>query len=133
MEAIKIKIGDTVIRRDGLKGKIVKSIPENKFELPNIEAEILYENGRTGYVIKEQFNNFYRIGYNVFGNKDDKEIIEALILDCEERIQAIKKERTQLRKQLWRINDVMVEDWRERHALRELRQKTKISTDLEEE
>lgn len=113
---IKIKVGDTVIRRDGLKGKIIC--------LDDFEegcSIIKYENGQTSSTDLMRFENFYLIGKTVIGNKCSEEDIEQLIEEKEEEILRAKKEKDQLRKQLWRLREEMVEDWRERKALRELR------------
>lgn len=116
MQELIIKVGDTVIRRDGLKGKIVCL---DEFE--ERCSIIKYENGQTTSRDLMRVENFYLIGKTVLGNKCSDEELEQLIEDKEEEILRAKKEKNQLRKQLWRLREEMVEDWRERKALRELK------------
>ena len=125
MQEIKIKVGDPVIYSDGLKGKISRVAPETKFQNKLIIAEVLCEDGKYTYITKFQIEStvrdFYLIGSHVFGNKETESYIEQQIQDCDKRIEKIKQEKKQLRKQLWRLREEMVEDWRERKALRELK------------
>lgn len=119
MNEIKVKVGDTVIRRDGLKGKVIQVYDNELF------PEVQYENGYIGLVDLFDTSKYYLIGHTVLGNKDTEAEIEQLIADKDKEIQQAKKEKDQLRKQLWRLREEMVEDWRERKALRQLRKLNK--------
>lgn len=127
---IKTKVGDTVIRKDGLKGKVLflcdcEECKERGFYEPFIE----WENGELFYPtihnVSKDFKNFYLIGHTVLGNKATEEELEERIADCDKEIEQWKKAKAQLRKQLWRLKEEMVEDWRERKALRELQKANK--------
>lgn len=137
MKEIKIKVGDTVIYKDGMKGKIIKAKPTNKFSNPLIIAEVSCENGRNYLISKEQeeinFQDFYLIGTTVFGNKLTEEELEKRIENCDKKIEELKQWKKQFRKQLWRLKEEMVEDWRERKALRELRKRNKENQSTEED
>lgn len=137
MEEIKIKVGDTVMYSDGLKGKVVKAVPDNKFSNGLIIAEVVCENGIVHHITKihakDNYPDFYRIGHNVLGNKSTESYIEEQIKYCDHKIELIKKEKALLRKQLWRLKEEMVEDWRERKALRELRKLDKENQPTEED
>lgn len=119
MEKIKVKVGDTVIRYDGLKGKVIQ-VYDNEL-MPEVE----YENGYIGVLDLSRLQKYYLIGHTVLGNKAAEEDLQDRIANCDRQIEAIKKEKSQLRKQLWRLKEEMVEDWRERKALRELRKQKK--------
>ena len=114
---IKVKVGDTVIRKDGLKGKVEKMFDD----IP----VVLFENNTSVWIKSECIKDFYLIGHTVLGNKATEEELEQRIADKEREIQQAKKEKDQLRKQLWRLKEEMVEDWRERKALRQLRKLNK--------
>lgn len=125
---IKIKVGDKVIRRDGLKGKVIKvykcCTPTVQYENGKLEPLILFGGCSSEY---------YLIGHTVLGNKCTEEELEQQIADKEKEIQQAKKEKDQLRKQLWRLREEMVEDWRERKALRQLRKLNKENQSTEED
>ena len=134
---IKIKVGDTVIRKDGLKGKVLsvcdcEECKKRGFYEPFVE----WENGELFYPTihnaNKDFKDFYLIGHTVLGNKSTEEELEELIANKEKEIQQAKKEKDQLRKQLWRLREEMVEDWRERKALRELRKLNKENQSTEQ-
>ena len=124
---IKIKVGDTVIRKDGLKGKVIQ-VYNNE-----IMPEVQYEDGYIGLLDLSSPSKYYLIGHTVLGNKATEEELEQSIADKEKEIQQAKKEKDQLRKQLWRLREEMVEDWRERKALRELRKLNKENQPTEED
>ena len=129
---IKIKVGDTVIRRDGLKGKVIAVYEKDSLGFP---ADVLFETGEMRSY--RQFDDilprfYYLIGHTVLGNKATEEELEQQIADKEKEIQKAKKEKDQLRKQLWRIREEMVEDWRERKALRQLRKLNKENQSTEQ-
>ena len=126
MQEIKVKVGDVVIRRDGLKGKVIQ-VYDN-----GLAPETQYENGYIGLLDLSKPNKYYLIGHTVLGNKTSEEELEQLIADKEKEIQQAKKEKDQLRKQLWRLREEMVEDWRERKALRQLRKLNKENQSTEQ-
>ena len=126
MKEIKIKMGDTVIRRDGLKGKVIQ-VYDNE-----LMPEVQYENGYIGLLDLSTPSKYYLIGHTVLGNKASEEEIEQRIAEKEREIQQDKKEKDQLRKQLWRLREEMVEDWRERKALRQLRKLNKENQSTEQ-
>ena len=121
---LNVKIGDKVIRYDGLVGKIEKFFDDIPI--------VLFENGSSIWIKGENLHRFYLIGHTVLGNKATEEELEELISNKEKEIQQAKKEKAQLRKQLWRLKEEMVEDWRERKALRELRKLNKENQSTEE-
>lgn len=133
MKEIKIKVGDTVIRKDGLKGKVIAVYEKDSLGVP---ADVLFETGK-----KRSYRQFdailsrfyYLIGHTVLGNKATEEELEERIAACDMQIEEIKAEKKQLRKQLWRLKEEMVEDWRERKALRELRKPNKETQRKEED
>lgn len=114
MEKIKVSEGDVVIRSDGLKGRVMIH--------PDTHREyVKFENGQTDCLDFSCTKDYYLIGHTILGNKCTEEELEQRIAEKDEEIQQKKKEKDQLRKQLWRLREEMVEDWRERKALRELR------------
>ncbi len=117
MDKIKVKVGDTVIRKDGLKGKV-----ENFFDKYPV---VLFENNTSVWIKEENITDFYLIGHTVLGNKATEEEIESAIKCVDYQIEELKAKKKQLRKQLWRLREEMVEDWRERKALRELKKQKK--------
>ena len=119
MQEIEIKVGDTVIRKDGLKGKV---IDEGTTHFP---PRVRYEDGNTEELNLRHLEFYYLIGHTVLGNKSTEEELEEIISACDRQIDKIKSEKKQLRKQLWRLKEEMVEDWRERKALRELQKANK--------
>ena len=138
MERIKIKVGDTVIRKDGLKGKVLflcdcEECKKREFYEPFIE----WENGEIFYPTihnaSKNFKDFYLIGHTVLGNKATEEELEERIADCDKEIEQWKKEKAQLRKQLWRLKEEMVEDWQERKTLRALRKLNKENQPTKED
>jgi hypothetical protein len=119
MEEIKIKVGTNVIYRNGLKGEVTKAVPYDKFSNGLIIAEVLCENGYILHISKFQeksnFPDFYRIGSVVLGNKSTEMEIQECIQDCDSRIEKIKQEKDQLRKQLWRLREEMVDEWKDKN------------------
>lgn len=107
MEDIKFNVGDKVISFTGLQGKIEKVFNGKDYIL----AYIKYEDGKEDYITEcdktHNFDSFYLIGKNVFGNKIEKEELQQELAEIEAR-------KKLLRKQLWRLDNVMVEDWKER-------------------
>lgn len=133
---IKIKVGDTVIYRDGLRGTIVKAFPNNKFERAHIIAEVACEDEYVRHIsiyqANQNFPDFYRIGNIVYGNKLTESYLEARIQSCDIGIEDLKKQKKQLRKQLWILHEEMVEDWKERKQAR-MNKKENQTTDKDTE
>lgn len=123
MEDIKIKfnVGDKVITYDGIQGRIVdichcQYCKDKGFFAPIVE----FENGqRTSITLSDVKNGcmaYYLIGKQVLGNKIEKEELQKQLAELEDR-------KKLLRKQLWRLDNVMVEDWKERREQRKDREK----------
>lgn len=116
MNEIKFNVGDKVISFTGLQGKIEKVFNGKDYIL----AYIKYEDGKEDYITEcdktHNFDSFYLIGKNVFGNKIEKEELQQELAEIEAR-------KKLLRKQLWRLDNVMVEDWKERREQRKDREK----------
>lgn len=116
MDEIKFNVGDKVISFTGLQGKIEKVFNGKDYIL----AYIKYENGKEDYITEcdktHNFDSFYLIGKNVFGNKINKEELRQELADIEDR-------KKLLRKQLWRLDNVMVDDWKEKRLQRKDREK----------
>lgn len=115
MNEIKFNVGDKVISFTGLQGKIEKVFNGKDYIL----AYIKYEDGKEDYITEcdktHNFDSFYLIGKNVFGNKIEKEELQQELAEIEAR-------KKLLRKQLWRLDNVMVEDWKERREQRKDRE-----------
>lgn len=122
MEDIKIKfnVGDKVITYDGIQGRIVdichcQHCKDKGFFEPIIE----FENGqRTSITLSDVKNGcmaYYLIGKQVLGNKIEKEELQKQLAELEDR-------KKLLRKQIWRLDNVMVEDWKERREQRKDRE-----------
>lgn len=131
----KIKVGDTVVRDDGLQGKIkdIEKMPNGKMLL-----RVDYETSETrnykiifGEKVGNDFPNiafedlksrepcrFYRIGSQVIGNKVKPDVLY-------EAIAKNRAERRQLSKQLWRLKNQMRPDWREQMAKKKAEAETK--------
>lgn len=110
MEQIKIediKVGDKVIRADGTAGKVisVQVIGAN----PNKNGIVVkYENGRTSNInLLGELSDYYLIGTTILGNKSDYKSIEQQIEENKKKLEQIKSENAQLRKQAWRLRNVM--------------------------
>ena len=135
MTKIEMHIGDKVIRADCLSGKITAVFADRTDEKSPI-AKISYENGETAmlYSADEQndFKMFYLIGTTILGNKVSVKCIDADILDTkralssyrntlawikqelirvQEVVERLEKEDKQLRKQRWRLETQMNENF----------------------
>lgn len=121
MSEIKFNVGDKVISFTGLQGKIEKVFNGKDYIL----AYIKYEDGKEEYITEcdktQNFDSFYLIGKNVFGNKVEKEELQKELAEIEDR-------KKLLRKQLWRLDNVMVEDWKEKKNDRIKRDKETAET-----
>lgn len=125
---IKTKVGDTVIRKDGLKGKIIET---DKEDYNKVFVE--WENGIKKRLTEVPLLDYYLIGHTVLGKKATEEELESAIKCVDYQIEELKAQKKQLRKQLWRLKEEMVEDWRERKALRELQKLNKQNQPTEED
>lgn len=121
MSELKFNVGDKVISFTGLQGKIEKVFNGKDYIL----AYIKYEDGKEDYITEcdktHNFDSFYLIGKNVFGNKIEKEELQQELAEIEAR-------KKLLRKQLWRLDNVMVEDWKEKKNDRIKRDKETAET-----
>ena len=121
MSELKFNVGDKVISFTGLQGKIEKVFNGKGYIL----AYIKYEDGKEEYITEcdktQNFDSFYLIGKNVFGNKIEKEELHKELAEIEDR-------KKLLRKQLWRLDNVMVEDWKEKKNDRIKRDKETAET-----
>lgn len=121
MSELKFNVGDKVISFTGLQGKIEKVFNGKDYIL----AYIKYEDGKEEYITEcdktQNFDSFYLIGKNVFGNKIEKEELQKELAEIEDR-------KKLLRKQLWRLDNVMVEDWKEKKNDRIKRDKETTET-----
>lgn len=122
---LNVKIGDKVIRYDGLVGKIEKFFDDIPI--------VLFENGSSIWIKEENLHRFYLIGHTVLGKKATEEELERVIKRVDYKIEELKVQKKQLRKQLWRLKEEMVEDWREWKALRQLRKLNKETQPTEED
>lgn len=125
MSEIKFNVGDKVISFTGLQGKIEKVFNGKDYIL----AYIKYEDGKEEYITEcdktQNFDSFYLIGKNVFGNKIEKEELQKELAEIEDR-------KKLLRKQLWRLDNVMVEDWKEKKNDRIKRDKETAETRVDD-
>ena len=135
MTKIDLKVGDKVIRADGLSGKITDVFDDRTDENSPL-AKISYENGEIVMLGKtdEQngFKMFYLIGTTILGNKVSVKCIDADILDTkhalstyrktlarikqelihtQEVVERLEKEDKQLRKQKWRLETQMNDEY----------------------
>lgn len=125
MSEIKFNVGDKVISFTGLQGKIEKVFNGKDYIL----AYIKYEDGKEEYITEcdktQNFDSFYLIGKNVFGNKIEKEELQQELAEIEDR-------KKLLRKQIWRLDNVMVEDWKEKKSDRIKRDKETAETRVDD-
>ena len=125
MSEIKFNVGDKVISFTGLQGKIEKVFNGKDYVL----AYIKYEDGKEDYITEcdktHNFDSFYLIGKSVFGNKVEKEELQKELAEIEDR-------KKLLRKQLWRLDNVMVEDWKEKKNDRIKRDKETAETRVDD-
>lgn len=125
MSELKFNVGDKVISFTGLQGKIEKVFNGKDYIL----AYIKYEDGKEEYITEcdktQNFDSFYLIGKNVFGNKIEKEELQKELAEIEDR-------KKLLRKQLWRLDNVMIEDWKEKKNDRIKRDKETAETRVDD-
>ena len=106
-QIIKIKVGDKIIRADGLAGKVV-GVDEIPYEQGTAtSASIKYEDGTRGTIqyadIEKNYRDFYLIGTTILGNKRPLEELDDRIADTHQEIEQLKAKEKQLRKQRWRL------------------------------
>lgn len=131
---IEIKVGDKVIRADGLAGKVTEVTPvkyigittpmldymlkdgiEIKTEAwEHITATIKCENGDMDKITEDdnlrKFARFYLIGKTILGNKLPISDLDNQIADTHAQIEELKAKEAQLRKQRWRLETQMNPD-----------------------
>ena len=72
MTNFEIKVGDKVIRKDGLVGKV-----RCKSKMGIVDAWIVdYETGANGYICPALYDDFYLIGHTVLGNKISENLLQ---------------------------------------------------------
>lgn len=133
MTKIEMHIGDKVIRADGLSGKITAVFGDRTDEKSPI-AKISYENGETAmlYSADEQndFNTFYLIGTTVFGNKVSIKCIDADILDTKHALSTYRKTLARIKQELVRVQETVENLEKEDKQLR--KQKWRLETQMNE-
>lgn len=103
---IEIKLGDKVIRKDGLVGKV-----ESFYD--NIPV-VLFENNTYAWIYGDKLDDYYLIGKTVLGNKIDEEELQRQLDEQWDKCKVEQAKYDQLRKQLWYLKNRMVEDWYEK-------------------
>ena len=112
MTNFEIKVGDTVIRKDGLVGKV-----RCKSNIGIVDAWLVdYETGANGYICPALYDNFYLIGHTVLGNKISENLLQLRLDEQKIRVQEEQTKYDQIRKQMWYLKNRMVDDWQERKA-----------------
>ena len=103
---IEIKLGDKVIRKDGLVGKV-----ENFYGTVPV---VLFEDNSSVWITDSNTDAFYLIGKTVLGNKIDEEELQRQLDEQWDKCKVEQAKYDQLRKQLWYLKNRMVEDWYEK-------------------
>ncbi len=103
---IEIKLGDKVIRKDGLVGKV-----ESFYD--NIPV-VLFENNTSAWIYGDKLDDYYLIGKTVLGNKINEEELQRQLDEQWDKCKVEQAKYDQLRKQLWYLKNRMVEDWYEK-------------------
>lgn len=133
MTKIEMQVGDKVIRADGLSGKITDVFDDRTDEKSPI-AKISYENGETAmlYSADEQndFKMFYLIGTTVLGNKVSIKCIDADILDTKHALSTYRKTLARIKQELIHIQEVVERLEKEDKQLR--KQKWRLETQMNE-
>ena len=131
---IEIKAGDKVIRADGLSGKITAVFGDRTAENSSI-AKISYENGDTAMLENKDeqndFHFFYLIGTTVFGNKVSVKCIDADILDTRHALSTYRKTLARIKQELIHVQEVVERTEREEKQLR--KQKWRLETQMTDE
>lgn len=109
---IEIKLGDKVIRKDGLVGKV-----RCKSKIGIVDGWLVdYETGANGHICPALYDDFYLIGHTVLGNKISENLLQLQLDEQKIRVQEEQAKYDQLRKQMWYLKNRMVDDWQERKA-----------------
>lgn len=128
---IEIKVGDKVIRADGLSGKIT-DVFDDRTDEKSLIAKISYENGETAmlYSADEQndFKMFYLIGTTILGNKVSVKCIDADILDTKHALSTYRKTLARIKQELIHIQEVVERMEKEDKQLR--KQKWRLETQM---
>ena len=119
---IEIKVGDKVIRKDGLVGKVVEVLDNG--------VTIIWDNGLIGLDLPPQ-SELYLIGKTVLGNKIDEEELQRQLDEQWDKCEVEQAKYDQLRKQMWYLKNRMVEDWQERKAEAEKNKQEKAERNTE--
>lgn len=126
---IEIKVGDKVIRKDGLVGKI-----RCKSRIGIVDAWIVdYETGTYDYISPTLYDDFYLIGHTVLGNKISENLLQLRLDEQKIRVQEEQAKYDQLRKQMWYLKNRMVDDWQERKAKAEEEKQERIERNTEKD
>lgn len=108
---IEIKVGDKVIRKDGLVGKVRC---KSRIGIDNNAWIVDYETGTYGYISPTLYDDFYLIGHTVLGNKISENLLQLRLDEQKIRVQEEQAKYDQLRKQMWYLKNRMVDNWQER-------------------
>lgn len=128
MTKIEMRAGDKVIRADGLSGKIA-AVFGNRTDEDSPIAQVKYESGETDGIWKldEQadFDRFYLIGKTVLGNRLPLAVLDRRVFENANELSAARKQLGDLkakverltakdktlRKQRWRLEAQMNENF----------------------
>lgn len=134
MTKIEMQVGDKVIRADGLSGKITAVFDDRTDENSPI-AKISYENGETAMLGKtdeqNDFKMFYLIGTTILGNKVSVKCIDADILDTKHALSTYRKTLARIKQELIRVQEVVERLEKEDKQLR--KQKWRLETQMNDE
>lgn len=112
MTNFEIKVGDKVIRKDGLVGKV-----RCKSRIGIVDAWLVdYETGANGYICPALYDDFYLIGHTVLGNKISENLLQLRLDEQKIRVQEEQAKYDQLRKQMWYLKNRMIDDWQEKKS-----------------
>lgn len=98
---IEIKVGDKVIRADGLSGEVVKII-QSEYGKYRLFYYAKMKNGDTETIVddEEVLGRFYLIGKTILGNKVPLDQIDEQIDELKARIKLLRKQRWRLETQM---------------------------------
>ena len=107
---VEIKVGDKVIRADGLAGNVTE-VYKIGIDTRFIIASVKYEDGKIGDITLSDrdygFRRFYLISKTILGNKLAVSELDKQIADTHAQIEELKAKEAQLRKQRWRLETQM--------------------------
>lgn len=129
---IEIKVGDKVIRKDGLVGKIRC---KSRIGIDNNAWIVDYETGTYGYISPTLYDDFYLIGHTVLGNKISENLLQLRLDEQKIRVREEQAKYDQLRKQMWYLKNRMVDDWQEKKSQKqkEKQERTEMTAKKREE